>query len=314
MLMYATVHWGCMDRVRESVMEADWEKNPLPQTGDSNPCQYCACAWLFSWMLYQLNHSCPILLKHKPLTYNWSLACCAGSKFNTQVKTPQVEAENDVQAIQTTEKPNSKTYITHTHTHTHTHHRESNNLQKEGDGTEILLAVVVFKQMGLQSWFKCSDDITKQGGKPFHTSHHNGYTITRQQRQSHRPHPQIHTRHPGRQQSECALISSSHLGLKKKTENTKVLSSFHQLRNNESQLQLARIFCIMFSNEPFPLLDLTHEGINWRLKYVTHTQQQKPDMYFEHELIPLYADSAWVFWVSFWFRFLLDSTDLQLSL
>ena len=149
MLMYATVHGGCMDMVRESAVEADWEKNPLPQTRDSNPCQYCACAWLFGWMLYQLNHSCPILLTHKPLTYNWSLACCAGSKFNTQVKTPQVEAENN--DYKQCKPQKSQTARPTLHTHTHTRQRESNNLQKEGEGTEILLAVVGFNQMGLKS-------------------------------------------------------------------------------------------------------------------------------------------------------------------
>ena len=33
MLMYAIVHGGCTDTVRESALEVDWEKNPLPHLG-----------------------------------------------------------------------------------------------------------------------------------------------------------------------------------------------------------------------------------------------------------------------------------------
>ena len=33
MVMHATAHGGCTDTVRESALEVDWEKNPLPHRG-----------------------------------------------------------------------------------------------------------------------------------------------------------------------------------------------------------------------------------------------------------------------------------------
>ena len=52
MLMHAIVHRDCTDTVGESALEVDSERKIPCCAGDLNPCQYCA--WLGSWMLYQL--------------------------------------------------------------------------------------------------------------------------------------------------------------------------------------------------------------------------------------------------------------------
>ena len=54
MLMQAIAHGGCTDSVRESALEADWEKIPCRTAGDSNPRQYGF--WRFSRTLYQLSY------------------------------------------------------------------------------------------------------------------------------------------------------------------------------------------------------------------------------------------------------------------
>ena len=57
MLMYVTVHWGCMDTIRECTENSD-RKIPC-HTGDSYPNQYWT--WLFVQTLYQLTHPCHLL-------------------------------------------------------------------------------------------------------------------------------------------------------------------------------------------------------------------------------------------------------------
>ena len=59
MLMHAIAHGGCEDTVRESALEADWEKIPCRTAGDSNPRQYCA-----SRTLYQLSYLPPPIPLH----------------------------------------------------------------------------------------------------------------------------------------------------------------------------------------------------------------------------------------------------------